>query len=347
MDIESFSDEQLAGQRLMVGFDGIQLDQQLRFLIDTLRVGGIILFSRNLINPDQIKQLTRSIQHYAEACGQPPLFISIDQEGGQVARLKPPFTQFPGNPEMSGQGDAARFAEITASELAGVGINMNMAPVLDIAPEGIQSVMADRVFGHDPNRVSQLGITVIKGLQQRNIMSVAKHFPGIGRTILDSHLEMPDTDIDPRLVEQTDLVPFHAAIEHDVAGLMLSHIRYKKIDGKWPASLSAIIAKELLRDRMGFDGVVMTDDLDMGAIQNHYSIQTAIAQILAADIDVALICHQSPKIETAFHEIVAHLKSSGERMEKCLAAVKRIMDLKQKYLSHSTSHPGIDVVHKA
>ena len=164
-------------------------------------------------------------------------------------------------------------------------------------------------------------------------MSVAKHFPGIGRTVLDSHLDMPDADIDPELLEQTDLVPFQAAVAHDVAGMMLSHIRYKKIDGRWPASLSAIIAKELLRDRMGFDGVVMTDDLDMGAIQNHYSIQTASAQILAADIDIALICHRSPKIETAFHEIVTDLKSSGERMERGLRAVKRIMDLKQRYLS--------------
>ena len=333
MDITSFSDEQLAGQRLMVGFDGTRLDQDLRFFIDTLRVGGIILFSRNLIHPDQIKQLTQSVQQYADACGQPPLFISIDQEGGKVARLKVPFTQFSGNPEMRGQEDAARFAEITASELSGIGINMNMAPVLDIAPEGIQSVMADRAFGHDPHRVSQLGITVIKGMQQRNIMSVAKHFPGIGRTTLDSHFEMPDADTDPELLAQTDLVPFQAAIAHDVAGMMLSHIRYRKIDSQWIASLSPIIAKELLRDRMGFQGVVMTDDLDMGAVRNHYSIQTAMAQILAADIDIALICHQSPKIETAFHEIVTHLKSSGERMEKGLTAVKRIMALKQRYLS--------------
>jgi beta-N-acetylhexosaminidase len=154
---------------------------------------------------------------------------------------------------------------------------------------------------------------------------------------------MPDADTDPERLAKTDLVPFQAAIAHDVSGMMLSHIRYRKLDSQWIASLSTRIARELLRDRMGFQGVVMTDDLDMGAVRNHYSIRTAIAQILAADIDIALICHQSPKIETAFHEIVNDLKHSDKRMEKGLTAVKRIMALKRKYLSphgHGTVEEG-------
>ena len=332
MDISSFSVEQLAGQRLMVGFDGTRLDEELRFLIDTLKVGGIILFSRNLIDPDQIRQLTMSVQQYAKDCGQPPVFVSIDQEGGMVARLKEPFTQFPGNPKMSGEEDADYFAETTARELAHVGINMNMAPVLDVVPEGFQGVMADRVFGHDPNWVSRLGVRVITGFQKRRIMAVAKHFPGIGRTILDSHLEMPDVDTDLTLLAKSDLVPFQTAISNNVSGIMLSHIRYNEIDRQWPASLSIKIAKELLRDRMGFAGIVMTDDLDMGAIEKQYSIQTAIFQILSAEIDIALICHRSPKIGTAFKKILTHLKSSVERMEKGIAAVQRIVDFKSRYL---------------
>jgi len=131
MDISEFSNEQLAGQRLMVGFDGTRLNDDLMFLIDTLKVGGIILFSRNLTSPDQIKDLCLSVQEYAVKCGQPPLFISIDQEGGKVARLEEPFTQFPGNPHMKNDEDARHFAEITASELKNVGINMNMAPVME------------------------------------------------------------------------------------------------------------------------------------------------------------------------------------------------------------------------
>ncbi|MBW2239565.1 MAG: glycoside hydrolase family 3 protein, partial [Deltaproteobacteria bacterium] len=149
MSMKAFSPEQSAGQRLMVGFDGIEFNPELRFLINTLKVGGIIFFAGNLVNPEQIKALCASIQAYASSCGQPPLFVAIDQEGGRVARLKEPFTQFPGNPKMKGPEDAMVFARTTSNELRTLGINMNMAPVLDVVPEGVDGVMVDRVFGPD------------------------------------------------------------------------------------------------------------------------------------------------------------------------------------------------------
>ena len=237
MDISDFSNEQLAGQRLMAGFDGTRLNDDLKFLIDKIKAGGIILFSRNIASPDQIKNLCMSVQEYAAKCEQPPLFISIDQEGGQVARLKEPFTQFPGNSSMKDEEDARYFSEITASELKNVGINMNMAPVLDVAFDGTKSIMKKRAFGYDPEWVSKLGVAVIEHLQRNGIMAVAKHFPGIGRTILDSHIEMPTLDVDLKTLKSSDLLPFTEAIKHDVAGIMLSHILYNKIDNKWPASL--------------------------------------------------------------------------------------------------------------
>lgn len=333
MNITSFSPEQSAGQRLMVGFDGIELNAELKFLIDTLKVGGIILFSGNLIDPDQIKNLCFSMQAYAKAGGQPPLFIAIDQEGGKVARLKEPFTRFPGNPAMKGAEDARFFAETTARDLSGVGINMNLAPVMDVAPKDIDSVMADRAFGHDPVRVAELGNVVIEHLQSENIMAVAKHFPGIGRTVLDSHFELPDLDIDMAAMQAFDLIPFKAAIAHDVAGIMLSHIRYKGIDPDWPASLSEIIADDLLRGQMGYGGVVMTDDLDMGAIQQHYGLKTAIGRILSAGIDMALICHAGPDIENAFKEILDVQRRSQTMRAKGMKSLERIMKLKSRYLS--------------
>jgi beta-N-acetylhexosaminidase len=226
MAITKYSDEQLAGQRLMVGFEGTECSRELEFLIDEIKVGGIILFTRNLLDPRQIKHLCLSAQEYARSRGQPPLLIAIDQEGGQVARLKKPFTRFAGNPGMESRLDAERFAQITAAELAEVGINMNMAPVLDVAFGGPESIMAGRSFGRDPLWVSDLGTTVIEHLQQNGIMSVAKHFPGIGRTTLDSHLDMPDLDIDLNTLKTTDLLPFEAAIQSKVAGIMLAHIRY-------------------------------------------------------------------------------------------------------------------------
>jgi len=336
-NLQKYSLEQMAGQRLIVGFEGTKLSKELMFLIDTIKVGGVILFSGNLNTPDQIKNLCISIQKYALSKNQPPLFISVDQEGGQVARLKEPFTQFPGNPGMKGLGDAKHFARTTAKELAEVGINMNMAPVLDVAPENIQSIMAQRIFGTDPEYVSNMGVNVIEHLQRRGVIAVAKHFPGIGRTTLDSHLELPSLELSFSDLKSFDLLPFVSAVNNDVAGIMLSHILYKKIDPLWPASMSSIIAKELLRDLMGYDGIVMTDDLDMGAVVKHYDIITAIRKILSAEIDIVLICHKGPDIEKGFSEILKNITDSQEMKAKGEASLRRILKLKQRYLYSTVS----------
>jgi beta-N-acetylhexosaminidase len=332
MNAKNFSDAQLAGQRLMAGFNGKRFNPDLKTLIRDLKVGGIILFAQNVETPDQIKKLCGSIQEYALAHGQPLLIIAIDQEGGPVTRLKEPFTQFPGNSAMRNVEDALYFAETTAAELTEVGINMNLAPVMDVVPKETASIMAGRTFGHDPAWVSTLGVTVINGLQHHGIMAVAKHFPGIGRTAVDSHIDLPTFDGDLNEMQQFDLLPFEASINNSVAAIMLSHIVYNKIDPRWPASLSPSIARNLLRDRLGFAGVSMTDDLDMGAIKKHYDIRTAIHQILAADIDMALICHKGPNIELAYKEILQSIKNSKELRTSGIESVERIMNLKQKYL---------------
>lgn len=317
----------------MIGFNGTALNSDLKFYIDTIKVGGIILFSRNIKDARQFKNLCRSARAYAGDCGQPPLFIAIDQEGGQVARLKEPFTVFPGNPFIGTRADAVRFAETTAAELAQVGINMNMAPVLDIAPKDIDSIMAKRSFGHDPGQVSLLGTEVISNLQQNGILSVAKHFPGIGRTIIDSHHDLPTLDVTPEDLEASDLLPFQEAIACDVAGIMLSHIHYPRLDQKWPASLSPAIAKKLLRCKLGFDGLVITDDLDMGAIKKHYPIKNVIQQILKAQIDIALICHKGPDIETAFEEILRQADNSELMANQGKKAIQRILRAKERVRS--------------
>ncbi len=332
MKTATLSTEQQAGQRLMVGFEGTGLNEDLKDLINRLKIGGIILFAGNLKSPDQIKELCRSIQDYAKICQQPPLFIAVDQEGGLVARLQEPFTIFPGNPHMKTEEDAVHFAEITAAELNQVGINMNMAPVMDVSPEGSGSIMAERTFGDNPAWVSRLGVKVIEHLQLNNIMAVAKHFPGIGRTTLDSHMDMPVLHDDLSVMEQFDLIPFEAGIQNNVSGVMLSHIFYTKLDPQWPASLSPQIANNLLRKQMGFDGLVLTDDLDMGAISKHYDIHTAIHQILAADIDLTLICHKGPTIEIAFEEILKEMTDSPELKARGIESMERIMEAKRRYL---------------
>jgi len=332
MEITKMSNAQLASQRLMVGFEGTVLNEDLKFLINRLKIGGIILFAINIESPDQIKDLCRSIQDYARICQQPPLFIAVDQEGGQVARLKEPFTIFPGNPHMKSEEDAVRFAEITAAEMNQIGINMNMAPVMDVSSEGSGSIMAERTFGDNPDWVSRLGVKVIEHLQLNKIMAVAKHFPGIGRTALDSHLDMPVLHDDLSMMEQLDLIPFEAGIRSGVSGVMLSHIFYSQLDPQWPASLSLQIAKNLLRKQMQFNGLVLTDDLDMGAITKHYDIQTAVHQILAADIDLTLICHKGPSIEIAFEEMAKEITDAPAIKASGMESVERIMKAKRKYI---------------
>lgn len=323
---------QLAGQRLLVGFDGTRFDADLEFLIEEINVGGIIIFSRNVESPDQLRELTDACQAHARACGSPPLIVAVDQEGGPVARLRAPFTEFGGNATMADEADAARFAKITAKELLSVGINMDFAPVLDLAPVEIDSVMAGRSFGPDPGRAARLGIAMIRQLQSAGVMAVAKHFPGIGRTTLDSHLDMPVLDAGIELLETQDLVPFRAAIESRVAGVMLSHIRYTALDPDWPASLSTAVADRLLRKKMGYTGVTMTDDLDMGAIGRHVELSTAVSCILAAGIDLALICHRSPDIEAAFEQILSSIKSDQALRQANEKSVSRILEMKRRYI---------------
>jgi len=329
---ESLTTAQLAGQRLMVGFSGTELSGDLKFLIDTVKVGGVILFARNIQSPAQVGNLCRSIQNYALSCSQPPLFIAVDQEGGVVARLKAPFTEFPGNPAIQTENDAARFGDITGHELADAGINMNMAPVMDVAPEGSKSIMAERVFGHDPEHVAQMGKTVIRHLQKNGIMAVAKHFPGIGKTSLDSHLDLPTLASELSEIEAFDLIPFKTAIANQAAGIMLSHIRYTGIDPDWPASLSFEITAALLRRKLGFKGLVLTDDLDMGAIAKHYDIYTIIQRVLQSTVDMALICHPGPAIEAARDAIHGGIKTNRHLYQQTINSAKRIAALKNHYI---------------
>ena len=332
MKVNQLSAEQLAGQRLMVGFDGMTLSEDLKYLIDTIKVGGIILFSRNIEDKKQLKELCFSAQGYARAVDQPPLFIAVDQEGGEVARLRSPFTEFVGNPGMKDEADAISFATITAEELKTVGINMNMAPVMDVAATEVKSIMTGRSFGSDPEWTARLGVTVIDHFQKNGIMAVAKHFPGIGRTTLDSHIDRPFLETDAEVLMKTDMVPFTAAIDHQVAGIMFSHIVYKDLDPVWPASLSPVIAVELLRKRYGYTGLILSDDLDMGAIKNYYPLDTVITQIMAADVDQALICHRSPDIEAAVAMIETIQQRTTKMWERSQKSVERILSLKSTFL---------------
>jgi beta-N-acetylhexosaminidase len=321
----------LAGQKMMVGFDGVKFNSDLKFLISELKVAGIILFSQNIESPAQLKRLLDQIHEYALQCKIPKLFIAIDQEGGQVARLKKPFKVFKGNPSIKNKKDAEEFAREQAMELNNLGINMNFAPVLDVVPENYKSIMKKRVFKGDAKKVGDLGCHVIKTMQQFDTMAVAKHFPGIGRTSIDSHFELPvvNRNIDELLSEE--LIPFKMSIVSNVTGMMLSHIFYPEIDSEWQASFSPKIAKELLREKMKFEGLIMTDDLDMKSVT--HDIKTSAKQILLSDIDLVLICHKGPDIKNMFSELKQLTNRNKDFQIIAEKSFSRVMKIKDKYLS--------------
>lgn len=334
--VDSLTDEELAGQRLVLGFEGKMPEDGLDALLRRIPAGGLIVFKRNISDAVQLTALCRGAQAIASKEGTPPLVISIDQEGGPVARLGPPFSVFPGNRAIgrSRSEEAARlFGTTTARELKEVGINVNFAPVLDVVPEGFDSsVMADRVFGNDPHLVAALGNAVIESHQQNGVAATAKHFPGIGRTAVDSHIDLPFVDVEQDILDATDLVPFQAAIDVGVEAVMLSHIIYNDIDPAWPAGLSSIIARDLLRGKMGFKGVTITDDLDMGAIDKHYDVSTFVHRVCEADIDMALICHDREKMVATYEALLAAIRSSEQVKRKTIESVRRILSLKERYV---------------
>lgn len=320
----------MSGQRLILGFDGLHFNNTLEHYISTYKVAGLILFAANIDTPEQVAELTKKCQQTAARAGLPPLFICADQEGGTVARFREHFTLFDGNPAIKSLEDAEQFASTTAKELAAVGINLNFAPVMDIADGTPDSIMAARSFPGDARSVSTLGCRVIRTLQNQGMMAVAKHFPGIGRTVLDSHFHLPSLDVALETLEKSDLVPFKAAIQEEVSGIMLSHIHYPQLDNELQASLSKKIAHTLLRETLKYDGLVFTDDLDMKAIK--MDIRTCIQKILEAGIDISLICHTGPNIQKARDHILYLLKNDEALFRSGQRSLQRILSVKKKYL---------------
>jgi beta-N-acetylhexosaminidase len=242
----------------------------------------------------QLADLCLDLQETAMEFHGLPLILAIDQEGGRVARLKEPFTQFPGN-EAIGQDKepierAMKFGRVTAKELKLVGLNMDFAPVVDVQRGTLEKHLRGRTFGEDVKKVSKLGRTVVRSLQENGVLAVAKHFPGLGRSIVDPHFKLPRIELDMKEIEEVNLPPFQAAIDERVSGIMTSHAIYPALDPERPATLSPVILTQLLREKMGFEGLIITDDLEMGAIAKHWGIAEGAAAAFEAGADIILIC---------------------------------------------------------
>ncbi len=278
------------GQLAVVGFEGHTLGAELAALAREFDLGGVILFARNVDSPEQVAGLAVEAQRLARDL---PLWVGVDQEGGRVARMKRPLTEWPPMLTLGRSGDealAGRFAAALARELTAVGISIDFAPVLDVLTSANNPAIGDRALGDRPEVVARLGAAIVRALQDGGVAACGKHFPGHGDTTVDSHLDLPVVEHPPERLREIDFAPFRAAIEAGVAGVMTGHLLVPAFDEHNPATLSRRIVTGVLRDELGFDGVVFTDDMDMKAISGRMTRERAVASAIAAGCDVALLC---------------------------------------------------------
>ena len=324
--------EEKVGQLIMVGFEGTQANEAIETHIRERFVGGVVLFSRNIQSPQQTAELTNELQRLVEATArQIPLFIGIDQEGGWVIRLKEGATVLPGNMALGATNStelAERAGEITAVELAAVGVNLNFAPVMDVNNNLDNPVIGRRSFGESPELVSRLGISYIRGLQRNGVLATAKHFPGHGDTTVDSHFELPTVSHDLERIHALELQPFRAAIDADVAAIMTAHIIYPAFDANRPATLSPTILTDLLRKELGFDGLLITDDMEMKAIDDRYRSGEAAVMAVEAGADIVMVLWTPAKQIEVFDALLSAIKSGRISQARLDQSVKRILKSK-------------------
>ncbi|HET9952907.1 MAG TPA: beta-N-acetylhexosaminidase, partial [Polyangiaceae bacterium] len=285
-----------------VGFSGLDVPSELVRLIER-GVRNVILFSRNVGPLPLLKSLIQNIKSRSVE----PVAVSVDQEGGRVQRLREGFTRFAPLGELGQTADehqAHRVGATLGRELRAVGIDWDFAPVLDVDSNPLNPVIGDRSFGSDPVRVAKLGIALAQGLQSEGVASCGKHFPGHGDTHLDSHLCLPSLDHGLERLERVELVPFRAAVSGGVASIMAAHVLFRALDAEYPASMSEPVIRGLLRERLGYSGLVVSDDLEMKAIVDHYGIDDAVVRGLCAGVDTFLICHSSERCERAIDAVV-------------------------------------------
>jgi beta-N-acetylhexosaminidase len=335
-----------AGRLAIVGFTGHSVPAELRRLVAEFDLGGVIYFARNIVEPRQVAELSREA---ADLAIDWPLWISVDQEGGRVARLKRPFTEWPPAITLGRSGSetlAERFATALAAELTAVGINLDYAPVLDVHTNPANPIIGDRAIAERADVAARLGRAVIRGLQRAGVAACGKHFPGHGDTSRDSHEELPVVDHDPRRLEEVELVPFRAAIEERVATLMTAHVLVPGLDAERPASLSPRIVTTLLKDTMKFDGVVLSDDLGMKAISATTPLGEATVDAIAAGCDAVLLCNSTIEEQVGALEAVIRAAESGRlkssRIDDAIARQRRV---KERFLAPaSRKRVSLDII---
>ncbi len=324
--VDDMSLGEKVGQLLMVGFKSTEKDEEITDLIVNKHIGSVILFDRNMETPEQVAQLNNSLQRLAlkKRFGV-PLMIGVDQEGGDILRMREKVSPIPSQQKL---GQAANekavydIALLNGRELAAMGFHLNFAPVLDL------SETDSRSFGTNPEAVYTYGAKVVQGLHEAKITATLKHFPGNGRSSVDPHIDTSSVKADKLDLENSDIYPFKKLIEntdHNQFFIMMTHIKYPSYDPSKPASLSSVMIQKLLREKLGYKGIVVTDDLEMGAVNKYYSYEDMAIEAINAGADLLLVCHEYEHQVEVYNGLVKAVKDGKIQEKRINEAVTRVL----------------------
>ncbi|QDU72594.1 beta-N-acetylhexosaminidase [Mucisphaera calidilacus] len=333
--------QRLAARTLCVGFPGTEPSTGVLELIDR-GVGGVVFFARNVdTQPNDVAALTTLLKQRA---GDRPLILGVDQEGGRVQRLRQGFSELPPMRALGSVNDpvlARKAGEVLGSECRAVGFDLDFAPVLDVDSNPDNPIIATRSIARDAEVVTRLGLELIKGIQDAGVAACGKHFPGHGDTNQDSHLTLPTLKHDMQRLEAVELPPFRAAADADIASIMTAHIIFEAIDTQHPATMSQPVIHGLLRQSMGYDGVVVSDDLEMKAIANNYAVPEAAVHAIAAGVDLLLCCHTNELANESIDAIAQAVEDGRIPRERLEQANRRLDTLCQRFVVGPVDKPDL------
>ena len=333
-----------AGQRMFVGVPGPSLDASTRALIREIQPAGFILFGRNVVSPEQVLSLNRELASLVRSDA--PAFLSVDQEGGRVQRIREPATRWPAMREVAASFDDPTLTEAVsrglAEELLAMGFNLNFAPVADVNSNPNNPVIGDRSFGVDPSRVAEHVAAFVRGHQSRGVIACAKHFPGHGDTSVDSHLDLPVVDKSKEALLDCEWLPFQRAVQEGVGSVMTAHVVFPSIDPSYPATLSAGVLRDLLRSRLRYDGVVFSDDMDMKAVAGRWPVEEQVRRATDASVDVFLCCNDTDNQRETFRALVLDQEANQRAESNAGASVARVRELRKRFFRDRPAPPSLD-----
>jgi len=332
--INEMSLEEKLGQLLLIGIEGKEIDDNTIHNIEENHIGGFIFYARNIDNKEQVIKFISDLNN-KNKLNKVPLFLSIDEEGGKVSRLSKIYLNLTDTAELGEKDDETLsygYGQIQGLKLNSLGLNMNFAPVLDIDSNPANPIIGPRALGSNADIVSRHGLKIIDGLRSVNVIPVAKHFPGHGDTEIDSHLQLPSIDKTVEQLEELEFVPFKKAVAHDVEMIMVAHIVYLKIDENNPATLSPRIIEGILRENLEYKGVIISDDMTMGAITQNFNIEDAALRFLQSGGDIILVGHGIENPSKILKRLTLAVEDNELSIEEIDDKLHRILELKGKYI---------------